>query len=275
MVSWQNLAYRHFGRPLGLYAGKRAIRYVGRTWKKSLFRSSRSPFFGRMPRHYPMRYASKKFKPRNKFRGRGRLRKTGYFGRYNKSGGGGELKFIDFPIDPGTIVAGATIVQVSCNAIAQGISQSQRIGRKCTIKAIQWRYALAKKSSATAAADDIVRIIVYLDRQCNGATALTTDVLSTADYQSFYSLENTGRFQILMDRTHAMNSTCGGGNGTAVDAYSHSISGKFYKRCNIPIEFSSTTGVITEISSNNIGVMMLSRDGTCELGSNMRIRFRG
>ena len=63
------------------------------------------------------------------------------------------------------------------------------------------------------------------------------------------------------------------GNGTANDTLGVNINDSFYKTCNMPIEYDSTTGAITEIRSNNIGVLLLSRNGVCTFGSKFRVRF--
>lgn len=209
----------------------------------------------------------------------GRDRVGGYYGRFSSgSRGGGELKFFDVDIDDASIASGGTIVKPSANAIAQGVTESERIGRKCTIRSILWHYQLTLDNvndSATAVRGDSVRVIVYQDKQCNGATALTTDILESNDFQSFRNLSNVGRFKILMDKVHSMNypaaaadsatTTCQPG---VVREYS------FYKKVNIPLEFDSTTGAITELRSNNIGVLLLADAGSkSSFVSKWRIRF--
>ncbi len=52
----------------------------------------------------------------------------------------GELKFHDLDIDDATIASNGTIAQVSCNLIAQGVTEVQRIGRKCILRSVNWRF---------------------------------------------------------------------------------------------------------------------------------------
>ncbi len=210
-----------------------------------------------------------------KGRNRGKMRISGYYGRYNKRASTGELKFHDLIVDD-TVVSGAgAIDNPSINLIAQGTTESERIGRKCTIKSIHWRYDILYPQQSAVTGGDVLRVILYLDKQANGATALVNDILETNNYQSFYNLANKSRFRIYMDRTWAINANAGAGNGTANDTFSKFKQGTFYKRCNVPIEFDSTTGAITEIRSNNIGVLMISRLGLVGFTSQMRIRFSG
>ncbi len=198
-------------------------------------------------------------------------RTGGYYGRFSKPG---ELKFHDLDINDALVATGGTIAQVSCNNIAQGITEVTRIGRKCTIRSINWRFQLLLPTqTAGANTSDVVRVILYLDKQANGATAAVTDIIEANDFQSFNNLANKSRFRTLMDRSYTMNATAGGGNGSTEDYGETQINDTFFKKCNIPVEFDSTTGAITEIKSNNIGVLLLSHSGTTVFGSKMRLRF--
>ena len=60
-------------------------------------------------------------------------------------------------------------------------------------------------STNSSAASNLVRIIVYLDRQCNGAAAGVTDLLESASYLSFRNLANQSRFKFLYDKTIPIN----------------------------------------------------------------------
>ncbi len=207
---------------------------------------------------------------------RGYTRTSGYYGRYAPTGG--ELKFHDVDVDDAVIAQNGVIQNTgTINIIAQGTTESTRVGRKCVIKSILWKYNLGLVTSASLTIKDTVRMIVYLDRQCNGATAAAsgiTGILLTDDYQSFLNLANSGRFKILYDKTHALNIVGGGGNGTANDSAPYHINRTFYKSCNIPLEFNSTAGALTEIRSNNIGIVTFSKEGSVSvLDSKIRLRF--
>ncbi len=189
----------------------------------------------------------------------------------------GELKFHDLDIDDGSITQAGTIAEDSCVTIAQGTTESERLGRKITIRSINWRWDIVKIASTSPSnGDEVVRVILYLDKQTNGATATTVGLLETDDYQSFNNLANKSRFRILMDRTYVLNALSGGGDGTVNDLYSMIISDSLYKKVSIPIEYdnSLTTGVITTVRSNNIGVLLLSKTGAIsQFASKMRLRF--
>lgn len=215
-----------------------------------------------------LRYRTKKgYTPK------GVLRKVGYYGRFG-TGKNAELKFFDSVFDVTSILSTGNI-RPSINLIPQGTTESERIGRRATIKAIQWKIDFVR----TAETDDartgaLVRMILYIDGQANGVAASVTDILEVGTILSHYNLVNQGRFKILTDRTLQMNSKVFTGDGIN---FSSGVDDKyvtFNKICNIGIEFSGVTGVITEVRSNNVGVLLIS-SGTAKVGINscFRVRF--
>ncbi len=203
----------------------------------------------------------------------GITRRSGFYGRYTP--GQGELKFHDIAVTDAVVAVNGTIQNTgSVNLIAQGTGESQRIGRKCVIKSINWRFELDIPAVANATGSDTVRVMFYLDKQANGVTASATDILATDNFQSFNNLANSGRFRILLDRTYVLNHSGGAGDGTTNDALPYHVSDTFFKKCNIPLEFSSTAGAITELRSNNLGVLLLGRGGVAGFNSILRLRFQ-
>ncbi len=194
------------------------------------------------------------------------------------AGPGQELKLHDLDVDDAGIAANGTIVEDSVLTIAQGTTESQRVGRKVVVKAIGWRFAIIiNEKTSGAATSDIVRVILYLDKQTNGAAATVTAILESDDYQSFNQLANKSRFRTLMDRTYEIHSLAGSGRGSTdtLNYGENMLQDTFFKNVNIPIEYdnSVTTGAITSMRSNNIGVLLLSREGSALFDSKMRIRF--
>lgn len=208
---------------------------------------------------------------------RGFDRTAGYYGRYapvNPSSA--EMKFHDLVVNRSPVATAGNITDTVI-VIPQGVGESQRVGRKCTIKSINWRFNFnlpEVDAASTPGAADVLRILVYLDKQCNGATALVADILQSADYQAFNNLSNKTRFRTLMDRTYAMSYAAMASDGAAVVSQAEvQMEDTFFKKCNIPIEYSSTTGAIAEIASNNIGILLISKNAICSLESNIRMRF--
>ena len=205
----------------------------------------------------------------------GRNRTSGFYGRFGVANGG-ELKFKDSNYVSGAVPVGGIIVAPSINLIAQGTGEQQRVGRKCTIESIHMRFNLNVDNfqGAIPQGGDNIRTIVYLDSQANGAAATVTDILATAGLNSFRNLANSLRFKILMDKTHSIN-YAGIGSNAVNNANQHAVT-RYYtwnKKCKIPLEFSGSTGVISEIRSNNVGVLLISDVGVGFEIANFRVRF--
>lgn len=222
---------------------------------------------------YPSSYKMASPNEYPKYFQKGYDRSVGYFGRFE---GDGELKFHNFDYDV-TPVPNGGIVRATINIIAQGTAEDERIGRKCTIRSIQWRYAYYLDTIANVVlpkSGDLLRLIVFVDKQCNGVAATVTQLLETADIFANKSLVNQGRFTILLDRLHSINYLTLTENTD--DLYSQSKvmeQATWYKACNVPIEFSGVTGAIAEIRSNNIGILTISSAGSVRLESRVRIRY--
>lgn len=231
------------------------------------------------------------FAARTKRRGvvqNGYQRTGGNYGRYSGSGAATsryhqEKKFLDVSITRNDISQGTWL---SCSdpsggndnllQIAQGTTESQRIGRYAYIRGIQLRYTAAFQGSDIAhlGANNHIRIVVVLDKQTNGAAMTGLDVMLTSSIRSWRNLENSQRFDILMDRTHIFH------NGVVVDAATDEVAydcidGKFYKPCSIKIEYSGLLGAITEEKSNSIHCFAFveGTDGVVDLLMTWRFRF--
>ncbi len=191
----------------------------------------------------------------------------------------GELKFHDLDVDDAVVAVAGTIAEDSVLTIAEGNGESERVGRKITVQKLLWAYNIGIPALAQVGggqSQDVVRVIVYLDKQTNGLTAGVTDILEFDDYQSFRNLSNSGRFRILMDKTHSIKGvTAGAGDGLNNDFGSSEQTYKFAINLTTPIEYdnSATTGAITSMRSNNIGVLLVGKKGIANFVSKMRIRY--
>ncbi len=212
---------------------------------------------------------------------RGMTRTQGFWGRYGPAsrshGHAVELKFFDAVFNDAVISATGDVIP-SLNLVAQGITEKTRIGRKMTITNLHMNYTIQLPeldAGATAAPNDTVRFITFIDTQCNGATAAVLDVLETADQMSFNNLGNSGRFRVLKDQRVNMNYLSLASDGAGVVSSAQvGRTFSFHKKLNLPIEFDAAAGAITEIRSNNIGVLWISSSGAAAaVQCNARIRF--
>lgn len=214
-------------------------------------------------------YKKRRFQP-------GVDRTGGYYGRY--AGRNAELKFHDVDLDDPVIAGGGTVTP-TINIIPQGVKEDERVGRKCVLKSIYWNGTLdlpIQDAVATSLTGDMIRLIVYQDHQCNGATATDVGILETADIDSFRNLANQQRFTILYDKVFVLNYLTLASDGAGVVSQAQLLKRfKFYKKCNIPIEYdnSASTGVLTTIRTNNLGVLVVGQGGKAQLTSKFRLRF--
>jgi len=186
-------------------------------------------------------------------------------GRYSRSLPGSiEKKFKDTDVaEVGDLTNG--VITSSLNLIPQGTTDITRIGNKVTITNINVRFGVGSdtQGGANTLEDGNLRVILYLDKQANGADATNLDILTQSGMGAttinrFRNLDQVDRFVILKDKIYrGPNNSgylAGGTQTTNVGVLWYNIS----KKCNIPIHFSSTTGAITELKSNNIGILVVS-----------------
>lgn len=200
----------------------------------------------------------------------GYTRTGGSYGRY--AGRNAELKFFDtatsFLIDS----TGEVPATGQLNLIPQGVTESTRVGRKCVLKSIQARWNLVLVPAASATSAVAYAIYVVLDKQANGAAASYADVFTgNQATEGLHNLSNSQRFVVLKKFVGVMQPGAG-----ATTAYNNAIKHiEFYKKCNIPIEFSATTGAITELRSNNVFLLAGSiyGDDLITVTGNVRVRF--
>ncbi len=204
----------------------------------------------------------------------GFYRTTGYYGRF--SGFKAEPKFHDIAIDDGVVVASGQ-VQAAMLTIAQGDTESQRDGRAINVVSIDTKILVQlPTTSVPTETRDVVRFLLILDKQCNGALPSWLDIFESGDFQTHMNLANTKRFRILASRTYTLNAQCGAWDGTGDWFGEVEISDEIFIKKNIGIMYdnSATSGVITTIRSNNIVMCTISQSGYAGLYTNTRFRYK-
>lgn len=189
----------------------------------------------------------------------------------------GELKFYDelninFSSAPETT---GTIWSSSLINIVQGTGESQRIGRKVTVSGIglHWTANLQVQSEAQFASDTY-RVILYQDKQTNGTAAVPSDLLEApVSILSFRNLANSNRFRILYDKNFEINAKTGGETASVFTTGQITAIPKMWVATNVACEFSGTTGNISEIRSNNFGILVLSTNQRVTLFIQSRVRY--
>ncbi len=180
---------------------------------------------------------------------------------------------------------GVHATTATLNDIPQGVTESTRVGRKCTITNILLRlnFGFSTSNQATLneanTSHETIRFILYWDRQCNGGGISSTDILDLDNYLSFQNISNSRRFVILSNKIFQWNSSAiAEGNGTtrSSERVTNEYIVRISKKVFIPIEFSeTTTGALATIKSNNIGILIWAKHGGRMVvnDSQCRIRF--
>lgn len=200
------------------------------------------------------------------------MRTGGFIGRFK--GPNRETKFFDTAINSAVDATGEVPTGGQLVLIPQGDTESARDGRMAYIKSVHGRFLLNSVPALNASGSTNVFLYLVLDTQCNGAAASVTDVFTSANlWSAFHNLANSDRFRIL--RKFRVNLTSQANQSASVPSNTNKCL-EFYYKCNIPIQYSSTTGAIGEIKSNNLFYILGSdgqSDDTVTMNGTTRVRF--
>ncbi len=171
----------------------------------------------------------------------------------------GELKFFDTFINNAQIGNGedwslAASQTDSINLIPQGTSLNERVGNQCTITLIQINMRHKHPNAAGHDDNHLLRMYVFQDKQCNGVAATTSDLMQVNSIYAFYNHNNRFRFKPLLDKTYTGRPGTSLYNGISLEQGETHTHLTATIPCKIPIRFDNTTGAITELASNNIGI---------------------
>lgn len=183
-----------------------------------------------------------------------------------------EMKFFDTALSFSFDSTGEVPTTGQLVLIPQGVQESQRVGRKAFIHSIQIQ-AMLHFLPGTAIDTGITYLYLVLDKQANKLAAGVTDVVTTTVFGSAQrNLNNDQRFVVLKRWVHTWVSQ----NGVNAAAGDVSKNLSFYKKLpGIQIDYNSTAGAITEITSNNLFLMAGSsiQDDTVSLLGSCRVRY--
>jgi len=216
--------------------------------------------------------------------------------QYRKSRGTPqEVKYFDVGVDataitnPSTSTTPAYSQYASICEVTRGDAANQRVGNKINIKSIDIRgmVALPRQTSVShsvanwAAGPSKWRILMYQDMQCNGAVAPIGSVLdltiSNANpSNAFNNLQYSGRYKILMDKFMVLPPGAAVFNSDNKNYVTSGSAMQFKKHiaCDIPITYIGDTASITNITTNNVGILFICNNNYHELVEfRARIRY--
>lgn len=179
-----------------------------------------------------------------------------------------ELNFLDtnFP----NVGVNSTGLLTLLNGMAPGTTGSDRIGRRIRICSFQIRLVFQNDTASTFSH---CRMILFMDKQANGAAPAITDLLTSASPQAMLNLDNARRFRVLYDKDFVLI-----GNSTSP---SNSVEGKritYYRKTNIMTVYNSgSAGTIGDIETNSLYCLLIgsaaSGTGDSACAGFIRIRY--
>lgn len=187
-----------------------------------------------------------------------------------------ETKFFDTQVTDQVVATGGTILSSTLNAVAQGVGESDRVGREVLVSGLEinGRVLLPSQASGSGATFNAerVRILVYIDTQANGAAIASTGRLLEPNtiYGHFNEVEQD-RIDIIADHTVDLFHRASIAQGPRFAAVVQSFS--LHIPLEVTLDYNNATGAITSLTSNNIGVAAWSDYGDNEVTYNARLYY--
>jgi len=205
-----------------------------------------------------------------------------------------ETKYFDKELAAKAVqsVAGTSWADTECDpattnclfAPTQGNDFNNREGRKCWVKSIKLRGTVLFASGvnlSVASPAQKIRMILYMDKQTNGAQAQGEDVIDSGVtatepvIDEFQNPKNFGRFRVLWDRVYLKRPTSTSYDGTNLETGADYRSFKVFKKFKKPIlvHFNATNGgTISDITDNSFHLIVGKVDGNSVVTLNYKSR---
>lgn len=189
---------------------------------------------------------------------------------YKPVRGAGESNYVDIASANYEMSTTGTITLL--NTVAQGVSVSQRVGKKWRMSTLQFRGKWTSGASSTI--PDGALLVVY-DKRPTGALPAITDVLVSADSKAFNNDVNADRFVIVKrwDKTFAGN-TSTPATGKEVYGFDHTVN----LRNRLVVNKAAGTGAIGDIEQGALYMITVgdtaSGAADAQFTGGVRLRFK-
>lgn len=194
-------------------------------------------------------------------------------GRLNKA----ELKAFDTALSFTFDATGEVPASGQLSLVQAGDAFNNRDGALIQVKSLRVKgYATAVFG---AAAQGNTQCLLYLvqDRQCNGAAAGATDVMTGTDFgQALPNVPNAYRFKIL--KTIPLNFNATAGVTTAYNNMAILVDEYISFKKPVWIRYTASSGAITDVTGNNFFLLaggFVSGDDIVSFVGTARLRFTG
>ncbi len=174
-----------------------------------------------------------------------------------------EFKSIDNVLNVQPITT--TGLTLNLATIGQGTGESEREGNQIKVTSVYLDYFISINASAT---DTTIRIMIFVDKQPNGASTTLTELLSDptspANIVSPINLGNKYRINMLYNKRHQLSI-----NGR------RNAQGKRYIKQQLKVRYSGSGSTISALTTNNIRFIAISDEATNTptIECSMRTRF--
>lgn len=172
----------------------------------------------------------------------------------------------------------------SLSVPAEGDGESARDGREYIINSVHIKGAFARAATEGGVApqdQDVVRAVLYIDHQSNGAEATATNIMDgggTSDWLAFRNLQYTKRFTVLADKMFVIRPPLV--NEGAANAFANQLTyvpfkmNKVFKKP-LKVMCNATSANVSSCVDNNIGIAFVSSSVNVTVQYQGRVRFSG
>lgn len=153
----------------------------------------------------------------------------------------------------------------------EGTTELTRIGKTTSAYDILVTMELAFIPDALVY-EEFVSYWLYVDRQPNGATPAVLDVVATASYITQINNENRKRFKILKHGMIPLKTVV----ISAANFYAENHALSLYhswKNNPLQILFKSNLGTVADLATNNIGMLLISKNSKAKFTSYIRVKY--
>jgi hypothetical protein len=181
---------------------------------------------------------------------------------------------------PGIPINTTGFFTLLCNP-TQGADFNNRIGRKIVLKSLYVRGqcgiepALQQPTNLTAAPQQLVRMVIFIDYQPNGAVPTVADLLTQPSAVSQLNLNNRDRFKVITDKQWVIGPYFTSNTGALTANTGYAI--KKFKTLNLEMIFNGTLGTVADINSGALYMFWIgtiaSGDSDSVAQISTRVRF--
>lgn len=187
-----------------------------------------------------------------------------------------ELKHVD--ITCGGVINDLLGTIVLLNPLSQGTTDTTRIANDVHNTSIQFRGCITSDSVIADGSQSscIVRVLVFWDRQANGATVSMSDVFDqsvvTEEWFAPYNMDYQKRFKILYDKTFTVNPNY----GLATVQQGYKVPFRFKIPLGRETKYDGNAGTVADIETNALYMYYISDNAPpdCTLAGYTRLIYK-